>query len=371
MKESAVQIARKQRHILLLQKVKDNKPLTPKEVQELEGYEAKYAAAQAAAENPPSALRKLKAKPLKLMEASVRQAALECESIEAAAEKLGVADLESLLTGKPKLAAAWERGRFLRQVRIVGLKGIVAEEADRFFEPALGRGELCAKLKRDRALHDVWTSAALEAKLAVREGLIQRARRGEADVKVMELYERLLLDGPEAGNGGQIDWHDLTPTQLEKATGIARIQWRRWEEKNGCPRKANRRYSLPAVIAWLRVYEDTGGVKLEQGLNPMQAEKLRRYKLENDEAEGQLLPRADVAKILTQRAARLRELLSEARAQEWSQAHEGKTAAQLKPLYLEAFRQARLAWKDVPEDLPLPEPARAKIAEALALLVSE
>jgi len=304
-------------------------------------------------------------------EQDVRAAGFECESLPTAAERLGVADLEALLAGKPRLAAAWDRGRFLRQVRIVGLKGIVAEEADRFFEPALDRGELCEKLKRDRVLHDVWTSAALEAKLAVREGLIQRARRGEADAKVMELYERLLVERPEAGDTANINWENLTPTQLEKATGIARNQWHRWGEKNGCPRKANRRYSLPAVIAWLRVYEDTGGVKLEQGLNPMQAEKLRRYKLENDEAEGRLVPRAEVAKILTQRAARLRELLSEARAGEWAQAHEGKTAAQLKPLYLEAFRQARLAWKDVPEDLPLPEAARAKIEEALALLASE
>ncbi len=239
----------------------------------------------------------------KLTERDLRAAGLGCESIEAAAEKLGVADLPALLAAKPKLAAAWERGRFLRQVRTVGLKGIVAEEADRFFEPALTRGELLERLKHDKVLHDVWTSAALEAKLAVREGLIQRARRGEADAKVMELYERLLVESPARAES--LDWENLTTTQLEQATGIHRNQWRRWEEKNGCPRRPNRRYSLPAVIAWLRVYEDTGGVKLERGMDPLRAAKVEEKELDLAERRHQLLDREQVIVGIVMRYQRL------------------------------------------------------------------
>ncbi len=316
--------------------------------------------------NPKSAIRNPK-----LTERDLRAAGLGCESIEAAAERLGVADLPALLAAKPKLAAAWERGRFLREVLRVAKLGIVAAEADRYFtEPwQLQRGDLAVKLKHDHAMLDVWMSGQSEVRLQARVGLMERVKRGEVGARTMAIYEDLLLESRPKTTA--VDWDNITQTQLEMATGIKRAQWGRWVEKNGCPRKASGRYSLPAVIAWLREYEDTGGVKLEQGLNPMQAEKLRRYKLENDETEGRLVPQAIVGKILAQRATRLLTLLSEARAQEWSQAHEGKTAAQLKPLYLEAFRQARLAWKEIPDDLPLPEAARAKIEEGLALLIAE
>jgi hypothetical protein len=363
MKESAVQIARKQRHLHLLQKVKDNKALTPREVQELDGYEQKHAAAQAAA-HPQSEPT------LKMTEATVRTAGFECNSLAAAGERLGVADLDDLLEKKPKLAAAFARGRWLRQVRIVASKGIVAEEADRFFEPALARGELVERLKRDKALHEVWTSAALEAKLAVREGLIQRARRGEADVKVMELYERLLVEMPETG-AGKVDWENLTPTQLDRATGINRTQWRRWERKNGCPRKANRRYSMPAVIEWLRQHEGTGGVKLERGLNPLQVEKRRREKLDNDEREGRLMETAQHEADILGRARHLAALLSPEQAREWARAFAGKTPSQLEEVILPAFDRIVAEYHQLPEQVILPPAARAKFEEGFQLLQRE
>ncbi len=362
---SAVQIAKKKRHLHLLQKVKDSKALTAAELRELDGYEAERQKAEAKTSSAKAAHGK-RGKAARIAEAEVREAAFECESFDQAAERLGVADLQKLLDGKPKLAAAFERGRFLREVRRVAGKGIVAEEADRFFEPALGRGELVDKIAKDRILADVWRTAHAEAKQQAREGLMRLARSGDA--KAMALYEQLLLEPPA---GGELDWQDLTSTQLEGATGIKRAQWLRWVKDFRCPRKASGRYSLPAVIAWLREHESTGGVKLNRGLNPMQVEKARMYKLQADEAEGRLIARDIVVRLFTARAARMVQILSEARAKDWAAAHEGHTAAQLEAEYLEAFRSLRLLWKDFPEEIPLPPVARAKIEEGIRLLMRE
>jgi hypothetical protein len=304
----------------------------------------------------------------KLADRDVREAAFACGTFEQVAETLAVPDLQSLLDGKPKLAAAFARGRFLRQVREIATETlIVDEEVDRFVVPALERGRFVEMLKRDRVVQDIWASGRALAATGPQRGLKRLADAGDA--RAISIYERLLTQGP--AHVESVDWEDLTPTQLDRATGIKRAQWLRWEKQAGCPRKGNRRYSLRAAIEWLREHEATGGVKLEHGLNPMQAEKFRRYKLENDEAEERLMPCAEVARLLAQRAARLMTLLSEARANEWAQAHEGKTAEQLKPLYLEAFRSARLTWKEVPDDVPLPERARALLGEVLALLTAE
>jgi hypothetical protein len=365
MKESAITIARKQRHILLLQKVKDNKALTPKEVQELEGYEAKHQAAEAA--QPQAASQPAKSKTPRAMEASIRHAGFECESIEAAAERLGVADIESLLTGKPKLAVAWERGRFLRQVRAIATETlVVADEVDRFLVPALERGRFAELLKCDKTLHDVWTSGRALAATGPQRGLKRLADAGDA--RAMSIYERLLVDRSEAGAGRQIEWDNLTPTQLEQATGIKRNQWRRWEEKHGCPRRANRRYSLPAVIEWLREHEATGGIRLEHGLNPLQAEKVRRERMANDENEGRLMETDLHVEEICRRARCLAALLSAERAQEWSLAFAGKTEAQLREIILPAFEKVVDEYEKIPDDVTLPAAARAKFEEGFQLL---
>jgi hypothetical protein len=132
-------------------------------------------------------------------------------------------------------------------------------------------------------------------------------------------------------------------------------------------------YALVQVIDWLRRWERdkaTGG-REAAGLNPMQTEKARMYKLQADEAEGRLLDRPSVIRMFRERAARMVQLLGEATADQWSHAHEGKTAAQLKPAYLETFQQIRSLWKEFPAEVPMPPEALAKIEEGLALLLKE
>jgi hypothetical protein len=301
-------------------------------------------------------------------ERDVREAAFACETLEQAAEKLAVPDLPALLDGKPKLAAAWERGRFLQQVREIATETlIVDEEVDRFFVPALERGRFVELLKRDKALHDVWTSGRALAATGPQRGLKRLADAGDA--RAMSIYERLLVQGP--AHAESVDWENLTPTQLDRATGINRTQWRRWERKNGCPRKGNRRYSMPAVIEWLRQHEGTGGVKLEHGLNPLQVEKRRREKLDNDEREGRLMETAQHEADILGRARHLAALLSPEQAREWALAFAGKTPSQLEEVILIAFDRIVAEYHQLPEQVILPLAARAKFEEGFQLLQRE
>jgi hypothetical protein len=172
--------------------------------------------------------------------------------------------------------------------------------------------------------------------------------------------------------GRRLDAQRLTPTEIETATGIKRAQWDRWVKEGGCPRNADGTFSLSAVIDWLRKWERdkaTGG-KEAVGLNPMQAEKARMYKLQADEAEGRLIDRPTIVRMFRERAARMVQLLSESLADEWSQAHEGKTAAQLKDAYRARFQQIRELWIQFPPEVPMPPEAKAKIEEGIQMLLA-
>jgi hypothetical protein len=301
-------------------------------------------------------------------EADVRRAALEAQDLGAAGEALGVADPAAMLEASPKLTAAWERGRFLRQVRQIAAKGIVAAEADRFFEPALERGELANRLKRDIMARDIWNRANAAAKQQARDGLMALARTG--DRRAMELYERLLDVERRAGPPEAVNFRKLRPAQIENATGILHNQWSRWSREVGLPRNLDGSYDLPAVIEWLRRWERdsvTGG-QTAAGLNPFQQEKARREKRENDLAEGRLVSGRWHIEELCRRTRLLHELLSEARAREWGHLMAGKTAEEIEAAVLAAFSAVLAEYKKLPADLLIPDDVRKKFEEGFAIL---
>jgi hypothetical protein len=299
-------------------------------------------------------------------ERDLREAGFECPNLAAAAERLGVADLVAMLKRSKRLSAAWDRGRVLRRVKDVASMGIVPEEADRHLE--WPRGELVERIKTDRALAEVWDLANFEARTRARRGLMALAETG--DRKAMQLYERLL--DVDAKAESSIDCERLRPVALAKMTGIKREQWDRWAKESGCPRNIDGSYSLARVIDWLRKWERdkaTGG-KEAVGLNPMQTEKARMYKLQADEAEGRLIDRPTIVRVFCEQAARMVQLLGEARADQWSHEHEGKTAAQLKDSYVAAFRHLREIYEKFPPEVPMPAAAKAKIEEGIQILLA-
>lgn len=246
--------------------------------------------------------RKSKPKGPAPSERDVREAAFASPDLAAAAAALGVADLQALLDGHKKLAAAWERGRFLRDVQAVAAKGIVKEEADRYLE--LPRGELVKRLAKDRVLADLWSRAAFEARTRARTGLMSLAETG--DHKAMQLYERL-LDVEQKAETPDLDFSRLTPTQMEAATGVKRQTILRWNKDHGLPRNVDGTYSLPHFLEWRIKWErdQTTGGRESAGMNPLQTLKAERIDLDLAEKRGRLLPRDEVVTGIVMRYQRL------------------------------------------------------------------
>lgn len=322
------------------------------------------------APNPasPQPSEQTKGKDRKPTELEIREAGRDCPDMAAAGERLGRADLEGILKRFRRLSAAWERGQLLRRVKdVASTTVVVPERADRLL--SLAKGSFEHLYATDRIVREIWNRERFAVLVEIERALVTRVKEG--DLKAVTAVEHLF--GHRTESAGEVKFHRLTPTVLETATGIKRAQWDRWTKEGGLPRGADGTYALVQVIDWLRRWErdKASGGKESLGLNPMQAEKARMYKLQADEAEGRLLDRPTVIRMFRERAARLVQLLSEATADQWSHAHEGKTAVQLKAAYLETFRKLRSLWKEFPAEIPLPPEARAKIEEGLQLLISD
>ncbi|MEN6424034.1 MAG: hypothetical protein ABFE13_01625 [Phycisphaerales bacterium] len=363
--ESALSIAGKRRHLLLLEKIRENKPLTRAEVAELRQYEeamskrpGKTDEAQAQAPAPA---------PVRLTPAAVREAALECETMAQAEGRLGVEDLAAELEKSKRLGAAWEKGRRLRAIRELAVTPICMEEASKRL--GLGEDGLAKLYKRDPEARDLWDRGRVSMLVEVKAGILKGAAAGRQSA--LDTVERVLKG--EFGMGGRpaaVDFARLTPTQMEAATGVNHRQILRWHRKHGLARNADRTYSMPAFIAWLKQFEvdkiaRTAGTA---GVDSLREQKARIAKVDAELAEGRVVPKEHYIRTLMTQTAWLVQLLSEAKAEEWAALHEGRTALQLKEMYLSAFAALREQWCVFPAEVQVPPAARAKFEEAFQLM---
>ncbi|MBN1491153.1 MAG: hypothetical protein JXA69_14665 [Phycisphaerae bacterium] len=296
--------------------------------------------------------------------AAVREAGYECETQAEATARLGVADLE--LGRSKKRAAAWARGQFLRKVAEIARETHwVAEAVDKHF--GLGKGEFVQVLARDREVRELWESNRFALRVSLGKAIVARAEEGDA--KALAAVEHLFGERPAAA---AVDFERLTITQIEQATGISRTQFLRWSKGHHLPRNIDGTFALAKWVEWYGKWQrdKSGGGSESAGLNPMQAEKARLYRLQADEAEDRLIARTAVVEMVCARAARLVQLLGDNTAEEWAHAHEGLTAAQLKDAYTDAFRSLRGCWGQFPEEIPVPDEVRARLDEALSLLAA-
>ena len=295
----------------------------------------------------------------------VREAAFACETLEQAAERLGRSDLAKLLETRPRLAAAWERGRLLRCVADVARHTyVIAERADKVLN--LPPGTFGPIYRTDRVVRELWDRNRFALMLEAEKTLAARVHEGDA--KAVAAVQHLFghRDTPAT------DFGRLTITELAEATDIDRRQIWRWVRDHGLPRNADQTFRLSTFIRWHGKWERdkvTGGAEAV-GLNPMQAEKARLYKMQADEAQGRLIARDTVAELLCVRAARMVQVFGESRAEEWAEVHAGQTAGQLKDAYMAAFREVRRIWATWPGEIELAGEVRGRL-EALLSDIAE
>jgi len=293
--------------------------------------------------------------------------AFDALDMAAAADKLGVEDLEPLLAGSKALAAAWERGRLLKRVwEVASQTVIVPEAADKALH--LPKGTFSSLYARDRVVRDLWNRGRDVIEDSIQRGLVDRVKEG--DPKAVAAVEHLF--GRKGEHPAEVDFKRISPTQMEAATGYPRMSLHRWSKENGLARNADGTFSLPVFIAWLVKWERDKVTGSEKGITKegqTALEYLRRAQA--DELRGRLWDRARIVAMFTERAARIKQLFNEGRAKDWSHRHEGHTQPQLEQEYKEAFVAVWSIWKDFPDEIDLPPEARAKIEEALGILMQE
>lgn len=303
---SAVEIAKRQRYLHLLQKVKENKTLSKVELDELSRYERKMVSKvilgnlrkrstkQSKKQSKKSKKKILAAKRLRLPveEAEVRRLGLECENMtEADAAIRTRKSLKEIFKKHPQIRQAWDRGRFLRNLRDLARTGVSVSEASKKLGFANGR-VLRAMLDDDMEVGDLWNQTRLQIYIEIKSALIETAKEGKADA--IRAVENFLLEEKERP---VFDPAHVTILQLTELTGKARQRIHEWYTKFGLPRNADKTFDLSIFLAWHEEFllkKASMGKESVAVLDPLKAMKAEKLKVELASHRNELLDRNEV-----------------------------------------------------------------------------
>ena len=307
---SAVEIAKRQRYLFLLQKVKENKTLSKVELDELSRYERKMVGKVILGNlrkrsNKPSTRQSTKrstkqstkpsaAKQMRLPveEAEIRRLGLEYDNLtEADAAIKKRKSLKEIFKKHPQLRQAWDRGRFLRNLRDLVRTGASVSEAAKKLGFASARG-LQAMLDEDVEVADLWDQTQLGITLEIKQAIIEAAKEGKADA--VRAVESFLLDEKERLGS---DLSHITILQLTELTGRARQTIHEWYTKFGLPRNADKTFDLSIFLAWFEEFllkKVAVGKESAVVLDPLKAMKAEKLKVELARHRNEILDRNEV-----------------------------------------------------------------------------
>lgn len=319
---SAVEIAKKQRYLHLLQKVKENKTLSKVELDELSRYERKMTGTvilnskivtstkrsmrPSIKRSMDTSTRRLTKQPKKskkkalvtkrvrlpVEEAEVRRLGLECDNLtEADAAIKKRKSLKEIFKKHPQLRQAWERGRFLRNLRGLARMGVSVSEAAKKLGFANGR-ILRAMIDEDVEVGDLWDQTQLEVYIEIKSALVEAAKEGKP--AAVRAVENFLLEEKEHPG---FDPSRITILQLTELTVKARQTIHEWYTKFGLPRNADKTFDLGIFLAWYEEFllkKTSGGKESVAVLDPLKTVKAEKLKVELASHRNELLDRSEV-----------------------------------------------------------------------------
>ena len=311
---SAVKIAKKQRYLLLLQKVKENKPLSKPQLSELGRYERMFAGENILKSEGESRSRskvlakkkQTKDRPkgrLPISEADVRLLGLESESMTAAESALALRGrfgtkkparrLVDIFKQYPQLQVAWDRGRFLHKLAAQARMGKNVSEAAVKLGLKNGLG-LRKLLDEDPEARDVWDQVKLALSSEIKAALIDEAKAGNA--AAVRAVDGFLLEGK---GRSAFEPTRVTQKQLAEITGKNRKTIHDWFTKNGLPRNADTTFDLSIFISWFEEYS-VNKIRVPGGrglgsVDPLRHTRSELLKVDLKKKLDQLLDREEVA----------------------------------------------------------------------------
>ncbi len=317
MTAAPVEIAQKQRHLALLEKVKSYKTPTAGELRELEGYEkqmtkkkqqpdikikakaakpkAKAAAAKKKTTKKKAAkkttAKKIKRKRLPVSAARVRAAAIIAGTMAEADASLKLKlRLADVLDEFPVLSAAWDRGRLLKNLSSFAATAATISEAGEAMD--LDPGTLDELLKTDPEVADIWNEARIRTIIKIKTAIVDKACDGNVTAaKQVETILRREVIHPT------IDFTHLTTDQIVEITGKTRQTIHDWVAKRSMPRNSDKTFNLRSFLGWFEGFvfsKADGGKGPAADLNPFQRAKAESLQIDLDKKRGTLLDRGMV-----------------------------------------------------------------------------
>jgi hypothetical protein len=202
--------------------------------------------------------------------------------------------LADIVAGDTELAAAWQRGQFLRNLeRAAGLCASMSRAAS-YLKIAAGGPELRRMLDRDDEARDLFDRTFTAAELEIRAAVIASAKDGNS--QAIKTAEKWIADGTSSTGPAPPSFSKVTTSQLMELFDVTRQAIDFWVKKKACPRSVDGTFVLRDVIAWHTKYIDerARSGKKPVDINPMQTVKMRRYQVELDRELGRLLEQDSV-----------------------------------------------------------------------------
>ena len=216
-----------------------------------------------------------------------------CPSIPEAEAKLEKKmDLTKILAKYEKLEAAWNRGRFLRNLRALASVAVtVGEAADKL--GLANAQELYDMLDTDKEMADTWGQARQEAFIKIRLALINEANGGNmAAIRAIEPYLRNEL----RDQTDYFDFSHISTKQLSQLMGKSRQTIYTYRIHQGLPINDDNTFDLHKVLPWIAQFTvaKLADKYKEEKLDPLKQVKAERLELELRKHRGQLLDREEV-----------------------------------------------------------------------------
>jgi len=242
-----VEIAAKQRHVLLLKKVRNNQPLSAGELRELKEYEASMAKKQP--KKTVIKADKVKAKKVTAKSAGrpsavkVKNWGLKYETMAECEQKEGLEIQIHALMRFKTLKAAWERGQFLRKLTIAGKGNASIEEVEHDLQ--LADGSLEPILKNDDEAREAFNNARFATIMKVRTAIVNQVESDKVTPTTLKQLETFLRTQVVRKD---VDFDKVPTAVMEELFGVTRVTLHEWKKNRGMPVNADGSYNLKAAL---------------------------------------------------------------------------------------------------------------------------
>jgi len=228
--------------------------------------------------------------------AEVKALGLKSENQTAAAAAFsGPGDLDTQIARRPKVKAAWERGRFLRDLDAQAAMLCTVTQAAK--KLGMGGLELRALLDTDAEAADLWDSRRQKIEGRCRAAILVAAEQGKPNAL---RYVQTFLRSEQTADGG-FDYEHVPGKVIEAITGKSRQTLYNWHIDGHMPRNADGTTNLAEFFRW---FEKAAIDKRRTGpekLDPMREVKTQLQQVELKQRLGGLLERTAVENGLATR----------------------------------------------------------------------